>query len=125
LTLISEDDTSKLIIDEREFFTHIANLPFLTKDLEQEVFVNLSDLVDDENLQDYRKLYKDILVNGKVKDYIRYLPIEKKIHIENTEKSREKFLHLIPSGLKDNFWVIGPSNIFLISNNRKNAWKKI
>lgn len=110
MTILSDDLSNKVYIDEVDFYNHIANLLFLCKEIRPEVDSGLWDIVNKTNVEEYKLIYKEVLVNSPFKDYVRYYVNSKKICITNTNVSRQALLKYIPKGIKNNFWILGKSN---------------
>ena len=107
--MLDSKEADQIIVDEYSFYYHLANFPSLLEEFEAELDAGMQDIVNKNNVDEYHRIYKDVLLNSQLKDICRYNSKKKEFLIFNNEKNREILLKNVANGIKDNFWVRGKS----------------
>jgi len=106
-----EKRPESFIIDEKDFYFHLANLPELLNEFEHEMDVAMHDNIDNDNLEEYHILYNEILMNSPLKNICKYHKKKKAFIISNSFEARELFINNLANGIKEHFWLMGKSNL--------------
>ncbi len=109
MTLLEQKNDETLVVQEKAFYNHLANLTDLLYGFQPQLDSGMGDFVDKEKITEYHNLYKNVLQNSPFKNICSHNSRKKEFVITNTDKSREIFLKNIPQGLKDHFWQMGKS----------------
>ena len=113
LSILSEEPiTGKISIDETKLFNAISHLPDFASEHKPALNSVFTEIVDENNIDSYLKLYIPLLRTKQFKDILEYKSNENKFLIENTEETKGNLQRLLASSVKKSFWQSGQSKIY-------------